>query len=103
MVCELVPAHTNERAVAETVLAALWHGEVCGDKGFLGADWQQTQRETQGNCIILKYLLRRFFGIDVQTSCVIPQQPYLVIPREFMDKDVVSGTQSPGRNDGFGG
>ncbi len=33
---ELVPAHTDERAAAETVLSVLWHGEVYEDKGFLG-------------------------------------------------------------------
>ncbi len=48
---ELVPAHTDERAAADTALAALWHGEVFGDKGFLGADWPQAQGETQGHRI----------------------------------------------------
>ena len=28
MTYELVPAHTNERAAADTVLSVLWHGEV---------------------------------------------------------------------------
>ena len=45
---ERVPAHTDERATAETVLSVLWYGAVFGDKGFLGADWQRAQRETQG-------------------------------------------------------
>ncbi len=48
---ELVPAHTDERAAADTVLSVLWGCDVVGDKGFLGADWQQAQRETQGNRI----------------------------------------------------
>lgn len=26
-----VPAHTDERAAADTVLSVLWHGAVCGD------------------------------------------------------------------------
>ncbi len=51
VVCALVPAHTDERAAADTVLSALWHGEVLGDKGFLGAEWQQAQWETQSNRI----------------------------------------------------
>ncbi len=51
VVYELVPAHTDERAAADTVLSVLWHGEVFGDKGFLGADWQQAQWEIQGNRI----------------------------------------------------
>ncbi len=33
---ELVPAHTDERAAADTVLSVLWHCDVVGDKGFLG-------------------------------------------------------------------
>ncbi len=48
---ELVPAHTDERAAADTVLSVLWGCGGVGDKGFLGADWQQIQWETQGNRI----------------------------------------------------
>ena len=48
MTYERVPAHTDERATAETVLSVPWYGAVFGDKDFLGADWQRAQRETQG-------------------------------------------------------
>ncbi len=33
--CERVPAHTDERAAAATVLSVLWSRDVIGDKGFL--------------------------------------------------------------------
>ncbi len=46
-----MPTHTDERAAADTVLSVLWGCEVYGDQGFLGADWQQIQEETQGNRI----------------------------------------------------
>lgn len=50
VVYELVPANTDERAAAETVLGYLNGGEVFADKGFIGEDWQvhiQTQTGTR--------------------------------------------------------
>ena len=51
VVYELVPANTDERLAAETVLAHVWHSDILCDKGFLGADWQADQLAAQGNRI----------------------------------------------------
>ncbi len=51
VVYELVPAHTEERIAADTVLSVLWHGDIFGDKGFLGRDGQQLPYDLQGNRI----------------------------------------------------
>jgi len=41
---DLVPASTDERIAGEQVLDWVWGARVLGDKGFLGADWQQGGR-----------------------------------------------------------
>ena len=48
---ELVPANSDERLAAETVLSTIQNCDVFGDKGFLGEDWQQEQFEFLGNRI----------------------------------------------------
>jgi hypothetical protein len=48
---ELVPANTDERQAAETVLAWVHNCDILCDKGFLGVDWQAEQVEWQGNRI----------------------------------------------------
>jgi len=48
---ELVPANTDERDAAETVLAYVREAHVFGDKGFIGADWQAEIYERTGNRI----------------------------------------------------
>jgi len=48
---ELVPAHTDERECADTVLSYLWHSDIFADKGFIGEDWQAEHFATQGNRI----------------------------------------------------
>lgn len=48
---ELVPANTDERLAAETVLASIWNCDVFGDKGFLGEAWQSQQYDCHGNRI----------------------------------------------------
>lgn len=48
---ELVPANTDERLAAETVLASVWNCDVFGDKGFLSEAWQSQQYDRQGNRI----------------------------------------------------
>ena len=37
---ELVPAHTDERKVAEAVLGDIRGSQLIGDKGFIGTSWQ---------------------------------------------------------------
>lgn len=51
VVYELVPASTDERLAAETVLAHVWHSDIFCDKGFIGADWQADHLASQGNRI----------------------------------------------------
>lgn len=48
---ELVPASTEERQAAETVLTRLKNAEVFGDKGFLGEEWQSQIQHQTGNRI----------------------------------------------------
>ncbi len=45
---ELVPASTDERVAGEQVLDWVWQACILGDKGFIGADWQQGYRGTRG-------------------------------------------------------
>ena len=48
---ELVPANTEERHAAETVLIRLKNAEVFGDKGFLGEEWQSQLEHQTGTHI----------------------------------------------------
>jgi hypothetical protein len=48
---ELVPANADERDAAEEVLSVIWNCDVFCDKGFLSEEWQQEQRDRQGNRI----------------------------------------------------
>ena len=46
---ELVPANTDERGAAETLVAYLAGCDLFADKGFLGGDWQAEIRAQTGN------------------------------------------------------
>lgn len=46
---EMVAANTDEREAAEEVLCSLRSCDIFGDKGFIGADWQQEIKEQSGN------------------------------------------------------
>jgi hypothetical protein len=46
---EMVAANTDEREAAEEVLCALRSCDIFGDKGFIGAQWQQEIKEQSGN------------------------------------------------------
>ncbi len=46
---ELVPASTDERLAAETVLPCLSNADVFGDKGFIGEEWQAQIYSQTGN------------------------------------------------------
>ena len=48
---DLVPAHTDERAAAEAVLAHVHNSDILCDKGFIGTDWQAEQYDRRGNRI----------------------------------------------------
>ncbi len=45
VVYEMVAANTDERVAAEEVLCSLRSCDIFGDKGFVGADWQQEVKE----------------------------------------------------------
>ena len=49
---ELVPANIEERQAAETVLSRLANGQIFGDKGFLGEEWQAQIKHQTGNRVI---------------------------------------------------
>ncbi len=51
VVCELVPANTEERQAAETVLPYVRNADIFGDKGFIGEEWQAQMRQQTGNRI----------------------------------------------------
>jgi hypothetical protein len=51
IVYELVPANTDERVAAETVLFYLSGCQIFGDKGFIGTDWQTAIYHQTGNQI----------------------------------------------------
>lgn len=51
VVYDLVPAHTEEREAAESVLGALAGCDIFGDMGFIGQDWQAHVRLQTGNRI----------------------------------------------------
>jgi hypothetical protein len=48
---EMVAANTDERDAAEEVLSSLRSCDIFGDKGFIGAEWQQEVKEQSGNRI----------------------------------------------------
>ena len=52
VVFDLVPANTEERQAAETVLPYLSNAEIFGDKGFLGVEWQAQIHEQTGNWVV---------------------------------------------------
>lgn len=51
LVYDLVPAHTDERAAAETVLVDIQGCKILADKGFIGTDWQDDLGRLTGNRI----------------------------------------------------
>lgn len=51
MLYNLVPANTDERLAAESVLYEASDCNILGDKGFLGTDWQATIADETGNCV----------------------------------------------------
>ena len=51
VVYNLVPASTDERQAAETVLIHLRNCDIFGDKGFIGEEWQARVYEQTGNRI----------------------------------------------------
>lgn len=48
---DLVPANTDERLAADSVLYQVADCDILADKGFLGMDWQATIAEETGNCV----------------------------------------------------
>jgi Transposase DDE domain len=48
---DLVPANTDEREAAETVLCYLFGSHIYADKGFIGADWQAAIHAHSGSRI----------------------------------------------------
>lgn len=52
LVYDLVPANTDERAAAETVLGNLHGCTILADKGFIGTDWQADVSRVTGNRIL---------------------------------------------------
>jgi hypothetical protein len=51
VVYDLVPANTDERLAAETVLYRVANHDIFGDKGFLGQDWQADIKSYTNNRI----------------------------------------------------
>jgi len=51
VVFELVPANTDDRLAAESVLVHVYGCDVFADKGFVGETWQADQRDWHGNRI----------------------------------------------------
>jgi hypothetical protein len=52
IVYDLVPANTDERLAAESVLYRVTDCDIIADKGFIGTDWQVTIAHETGNCIL---------------------------------------------------
>lgn len=48
---DLVPANVDERLAVEGVLSAVRGGDIYGDKGFIGEDWQASVQDSTGNRI----------------------------------------------------
>lgn len=48
---DLVPANTDERVAAESVLEAVQYSHIYADKGFISASWQTTISRRTGNRI----------------------------------------------------
>ena len=52
IVYDLVPANTDERLAAESVLYRVNDCAILGHKGFLGVEWQATIAHDTGNCVV---------------------------------------------------
>ncbi len=52
VIYDLVPANTDERQAAETVLERIAHAAILGDKGFLGVEWQAHIHQQTGNTLL---------------------------------------------------
>ena len=52
VVFDLVPANTEERQAAETILPFLSNADIVADKGFLGEEWQAQIQEQTGNRLL---------------------------------------------------
>lgn len=52
LVYDLVPASTDERLAAESVLYRVTDCDILADKGFLGTDWQTRIAAETGNCVL---------------------------------------------------
>lgn len=52
VVYDLVPANTEERQAAETVLDHIANAEILGDKGFVGDEWQSQIHQQTGNTML---------------------------------------------------
>lgn len=52
VIYDLVPANSDERQAAETVLDRIAHADILGDKGFLGIEWQTRIHQQTGNTLI---------------------------------------------------
>ena len=48
---ELVPANTDERQAADTVLSHVWGSDIFADKGFIGEEWRAGHADARGNQI----------------------------------------------------
>jgi hypothetical protein len=51
MAYDLVPANTDERLAAETVIDCFSFCDIFGDKGFLGSEWQTAVLDQTNNLI----------------------------------------------------
>jgi hypothetical protein len=52
VVYDLVPANTDERKAAETVLMNLKNATIIADKGFIGIEWQSQIQKQTGNRLL---------------------------------------------------
>jgi hypothetical protein len=51
LIYDLVPASTDERRAADSILGELCGTTIIGDKGFIGDDWQAEVHQSTGNTI----------------------------------------------------
>lgn len=93
VVYELVPANTDERLAAESVLASVYNSDIFCDKGFISSDWLAEQRVCRGNRIWTPKRINQ----QVQNPQGFDQWQWLNGLRERIE-GVFNEVQNSGRN-----
>ena len=75
LVYDLVPANTDERAAAETVLVDIQGCTILADKGFIGVDWQADVGRVTENRIFTPILILHSYLLNMNLDLCYAHSP----------------------------